>query len=385
MGDQNIPVSDEPLPSNLAQFRRMTQGRMVNPTTETESDARSHLVEAYMSGQPLFTKKNIRYAWEQTQRRPGHGGKVYSKDIKGNTVEYTVDFTGSGIPDNCNCGDCEDNHNTVVKWDHLSLLYATKVYLTGNFLKSSDGPLCPVSIVHDGYAVSAETNELLPPPLTYDLEGVAGLLSAGTLDWKNSMACRKLRSILSAAARTHRINKTIGFALGALSPSDRCLGHSVHSATRHALLLTLNEWLQRRDGGEKKPCYVQDSSYNSLDKQVLERAGVQVIDDPRGWLEVDEQSIVVSVTPAVVSNTPIVPVKEIIADIARPAVIIWERVGVENLLNESDQSDPCSLRVVDMMEDYDMHFFGAGRELSTCGNLVLYIRKSKTAVPPNLR
>lgn len=260
----------------------------------------------------------------------------------------------------------------------MSLLYATKVYLTGNFLKSSDGPLCPVSIVHDGYAVSAETNELLPPPPTYDLEAAAGLLSAGVLDWKNSMACRKLRSILSAAARTHRINKTIGFALGTLSQSDRCLGHSIHSACRHALLLTLNEWLQRRDGGEKKPCYVQDSSYNSLDKQVLERAGVQVIDDPRGWLEVDEQSIVVSVTP-------IVPVKEIIADIARPAVIIWERVGVENLLNESDQSDPCSLRVVDMMEDYDMHFFGAGRELSACGNLVLYIRKSKTAVPPNLR
>lgn len=116
MGDTNIAVSDEPLPSNLAQFRRMTPARMVNPTTETENDVRSHLVEAYMSGQPLFTKKNIRYAWEQTQRRPGHGGKVYSKDIKGNTVEYTVDFTGSGIPDNCNCGDCEDNHNTVVKW-----------------------------------------------------------------------------------------------------------------------------------------------------------------------------------------------------------------------------------------------------------------------------
>lgn len=263
----------------------------------------------------------------------------------------------------------------------MSLLYATKATLLKNFLKRSDGLLCPVTIIHDGYPVNAETTEALPLPPSYHFDGMSALFSAGIQNWKKARACKKLKTILSDTARSHEINKTIGFALGGFSQQETCLAHAARNVTQHALLLTLKEWLQKRDGGEKKPCYVQDPSYNSVDKQVLEKAGLQVIDDPCGWLEVDEQSIVVSVAPNV-------PVKEIIADIARPAVIIWERVSVEQLVpftDGRDRNDPCSLRVVDMMEDYDAHVFGAGQDLSECGSLVLYVRKSKTAVPPNLR
>jgi hypothetical protein len=58
---------------------------------------------------------------------------------------------------------------------------------------------------------------------------------------------------------------------------------------------------------------------SEVDKKLLDEAGIEVIEDPRGWLEVDEHSIVLSIA----SN---VPSKEIIADISRPAVIIWCRV-----------------------------------------------------------
>ena len=91
------------------------------------------------------------------------------------------------------------------------------------------------------------------------------------------------------------------------------------AASQHGLLLTLKEWLQQRNPKEEIPCYAQDPIYNSMDKQILGEAGGEVIDDPRGWLEVDEQSMMISVAPNV-------PVKEIITDIARPAVIIWCRV-----------------------------------------------------------
>lgn len=52
-----------------------------------------------------------------------------------------------------------------------------------------------------------------------------------------------------------------------------------------------------------------------------------MIEDPRGWLEVDEHSILLSIAPNV-------PVKEIIADIARPAAIIWCRVEFDDGLGQ---------------------------------------------------
>lgn len=64
----------------------------------------------------------------------------------------------------------------------------------------------------------------------------------------------------------------------------------------------------------------------SVDREMLADVGFEVIDDPRGWLEVDEQSVVLSISPNV-------PVKEIIADIARPAVVIWDRVESEDKAN----------------------------------------------------
>lgn len=57
----------------------------------------------------------------------------------------------------------------------------------------------------------------------------------------------------------------------------------------------------------------------SVDRDVLADIGFEMIDDPRGWLEIDERSVVLSVAPNV-------PVKEIIADTARPAIVIWSRV-----------------------------------------------------------
>lgn len=58
----------------------------------------------------------------------------------------------------------------------------------------------------------------------------------------------------------------------------------------------------------------------SVDREVLVDIGFEMIDDPRGWLETDERSVVCSVAPNV-------PVKEIVADTARPAIVIWNRVN----------------------------------------------------------
>lgn len=69
-------------------------------------------------------------------------------------------------------------------------------------------------------------------------------------------------------------------------------------------------------------CFAQDPVYTNVDKVVLAEHGVTVVDDPRGFLQVDDQS-------AVLSFAPNICVRQIVADIARPALLIWNTVHDE--------------------------------------------------------
>lgn len=218
-----------------------------------------------------------------------------------------------------------------------------------------------------------------------------------TQEWKESPACEKLKTILSSSAKYHEIDKVIGFALGTMS--RECVNEdgtldtrsAWRSASQHALLVTMTEWLQERDHKEKVLCYSQDPDYSEVDKKILDEAGIEVIEDPRGWLEVDENSIVLSIAPNV-------PVKEIITDIARPAVIIWCQVKFDDGLvrglcvscrllpsfqsaNILLRTDPDSSRVRAMMEGYELHELGPDEELFS--DIALYIRKSVSAPAPS--
>ncbi|CAG8162735.1 unnamed protein product [Penicillium olsonii] len=247
-------------------------------------------------------------------------------------------------------------------------------------MKNGDAILSPVSIVHRGYLLDVDTDEPLPADEVVDQSPVSMVFRAKSYEWKSTSVCRKLKTILSASAHNHDINKVIGFGLGGFSRRMIPYKSATRAMTQHVLLRVLKDWLQKKTGG-KSPCYAQDPAYNSTDTQVLQENGIEVIDDPCGWLEVDEQSMVVSIAATV-------PVKEIIADIARPAVIIWDRVSFEDAIGmtgESARLDPNSYRVFKMMEEYDMFEFGAGEDLCPWGSIVVYIRKSKTAVPPNFK
>lgn len=128
--------------------------------------------------------------------------------------------------------------------------------------------------------------------------------------------CKRVVQILDSSVAGHGIEKIVAVALAAISKDDR---H--RSAFQHAFVLTLREWLHARQ--KSICCYAQDPEYEAVDKVVLGEHGIEVIDDPRAWLEVDERSILFSCAPNV-------PVKEIVADITRPAVVIWERLDAKD-------------------------------------------------------
>jgi hypothetical protein len=119
---------------------------------------------------------------------------------------------------------------------------------------------------------------------------------------------------LSSEISSHDINKIVRLACGSLA-----LLNNERAANQTALLVTVRKWLKERNQTDDIFCYMQDLMNTSVDREVLADIGFEMIDDPRGWLEIDERSVVLSVSPNV-------PVKEIIADTARPAIVIWNRV-----------------------------------------------------------
>lgn len=97
---------------------------------------------------------------------------------------------------------------------------------------------------------------------------------------------------------------------------------------QHALALTMRDYLAsgyatgaHGKGTDGIKCYAQDPIYTPVDEQVLCEAGFTVVDDPRAFLEVDDTSLIIAMNPNI-------PVRQIIADIARPSILIWNKVTV---------------------------------------------------------
>ena len=92
------------------------------------------------------------------------------------------------------------------------------------------------------------------------------------------------------------------------------------SAFQHALILTVRDVLGKKKGNPNRIiCYAQDPAYTKIDKSVLEGSGITVLDDPKAFLEVDDSTVVISCAADL-------PIKQIISDLARPAVMIWNRI-----------------------------------------------------------
>lgn len=145
---------------------------------------------------------------------------------------------------------------------------------------------------------------------------VEELFTTGLREWEATKTCAELMSALKSSQRPFQISKIVGFACGPLD-SERTL-------FQHAMLLTLRNFFNKQENSEAAAisCYAQDPIYNATERSVLGKAGITVLDDPEGFLEVDESTVVVSVAPNI-------PVKQIISDIARPALLIWDEVRGE--------------------------------------------------------
>jgi hypothetical protein len=60
--------------------------------------------------------------------------------------------------------------------------------------------------------------------------------------------------------------------------------------------------------GNKVQVFCQEPGYSTVDKEFLPSLGITLLDDPKGFLEIDENTLVMSVNPNVC-------VKQIVADL----------------------------------------------------------------------
>ena len=158
--------------------------------------------------------------------------------------------------------------------------------------------------------------DLMPPLQSYEdakayFEGVRNT-------WNESQSCIQLKSTLESTLLP-QCNKIFGFALGEFSREVRGMWHH-GAAFQHAMLLASREFLSRYNpDGKETMTYAQDPAYSEVDKSLFADRGIIVLDDPEGFLQVDDSS-------AVISCGPHVPVKQIISDVAQPVLMIWDKV-----------------------------------------------------------
>ncbi|PYH44617.1 uncharacterized protein BP01DRAFT_366445 [Aspergillus saccharolyticus JOP 1030-1] len=120
-----------------------------------------------------------------------------------------------------------------------------------------------------------------------------------------------LRHLLDNYPKMPRITKIIRFNCGSVSPRMRGLPYSsTYSRYHHAFLIAPKEYLDARN-------------FEITGQQVRVRFGVQNLQSPERYLVVDEETVVFS-------SHPDSPVRQIVVDLAMPAMKLWE--------NEKDET-----------------------------------------------
>ncbi|KAJ5114095.1 hypothetical protein N7456_002629 [Penicillium angulare] len=125
--------------------------------------------------------------------------------------------------------------------------------------------------------------------------------------WQNSTTCKQLAGLVSSLLGATTVKKVLCFGLG-----DFCR--------------TAPEWLKRQhDSWDETSDVTHDPDYTALAEDILTKKEFKIVGHhgAGGFAEIDDESIVISAFTAA-------PVKQIIADIARPALIISTGFGVFN-------------------------------------------------------
>ncbi|KAI9759800.1 MAG: hypothetical protein M4579_002099 [Chaenotheca gracillima] len=324
---------------------------------ETMVDAIRKIHALYDAGIPFYTKEKLREVSEQLEKHVERGQKVSVMGLD----EVIYDFE---IETGRNLGTFDTDFDFILREPILH--YSGIQHLTSR--RDEVAPLyayCNIRIAHCMEPPHRSSKEILEAPLSCTREEVETNFQCVRAQWESSDARKHLKSMLCSIDFPSPVTKIVGFACASMAYD---LQHACRqaSAFQHALLLTLQEDIGEKQGNNSHHirCYAQEPAYDSIDEHVLAGHNITVLDDPKGFLEVDDSTVVFSCAPNV-------PVKEIIADIARPAVMIWNRVCEDDPTHA--KTDPNSPRVRQLARSSYKELEFPGDE-EHFGDVAIYVR-----------
>ncbi|KAI1741422.1 hypothetical protein F4680DRAFT_457944 [Xylaria scruposa] len=318
-----------------------------------------HEIQAlYDAGTPIFTKDNIRKVGEELQRfqkgERDDGGNIILKGVNGVDYEVFVNPPSLRPP----------RVNQVLggsKWviRYYSIEHLTTFTLPDLLLFDPESAYLPMQICAPIRLLTNFDDTVDKRPPAPPIEDFSTYQTIEQ-QWKTSQHYGQLQEFLNKVEIPFTLTKVIALALGRLIVRSQVDKRRV---LQHALVSALRSTLVHRGilpvSSEK---YVQDPGYTQRDKDLIHSAGLTVLDDPQALLELDESSVLVSINANI-------PVGDIVADICRPGIIIWNDRG--------SLFPPLGPRVIRMIEnDYSEISFPRHDECFGSLNMVMLIRKS---------
>ena len=167
---------------------------------------------------------------------------------------------------------------------------------------------------------NAHTKEPFNPVYELPHERLTKEFRGALTAWKNSSMCRDLNAVLKSKPHL-QVKNVIAFGNGSLANGSVWDEDArMYSRWQHALMLSMgNTFLRNNRVKDTIRFYAQDPAYLHGDETFLKHIGIQAVKDPEGFLLVEDDS-------AVVTFAPDIDVMEIVCAIAKPAVLICEKI-----------------------------------------------------------
>lgn len=120
------------------------------------------------------------------------------------------------------------------------------------------------------------------------------------------------------------------------------------SIFQHALILTIKPILNEIENSDQIQPYAQDLAYTGTDISLLRKTGITVLDGPKGFLEADGSTFVLSFAAGA-------PARQNVSDLTQPTAMILDRVWEDedqlpSILKDGKFSDPSSPSLRDMIK-----------------------------------
>ncbi|KAI1776120.1 hypothetical protein F4818DRAFT_413106 [Hypoxylon cercidicola] len=266
--------------------------------------------DLYDANTPLFTKDSIRKVGDKLdvfQKGTLDSGEITLKGINGVDYKVFIDppYHNSSPNQHLGCSTWIIDYRSIQRFttyrDRRSF-YPREAYLPMVILA------CTREIEHN-----PKYEEKRP---VFSTEGLSRVYQDAKRQWRTGEYQERLQMALATIEVPFVLNKVVALALGPLK-----LGSGICDASidQHVLVSVIHSsLLQHGILSVTSERYVQDPAYTQMDRDVLSSEGFTVLNDPQAFLVLDESSILVSINPDI-------PVKQIVADICRPGIIIWDK------------------------------------------------------------